>query len=93
MKEQIAQDRLARNARTNVSFLTDGPTDPNQQTPVSTTRPAGISVTTAPVNYAGKARLQFRLPGGSSVSQVFEPELTLVDARNFLINNNHVPFR
>jgi hypothetical protein len=98
VKDQIAQDRVARNARTNVSFLTEGSVSHNDQ-PSSTTspsvRPQGVGASAATArDYSGQARLQFRMPTGSSISHGFDPDsTTLSNVRDFLITNNHVTFR
>jgi hypothetical protein len=99
LKEQIAEDRAARNARSNVSFLTEGPrapldgNEPQQQSSTAPARPTGLVESSVPKDYSGQARLQFRLPAGTSISHAFEPSVTLSDVRCFLVDNNHVPYR
>jgi len=91
VKEQIAQDRAARNARTNVSFLNDGPVSSEQS---GRQRPVGVEATNSARDYSGQARLQFRMPTGSSISHGFDPDATtLAHARDFLVTNNHVTYR
>lgn len=87
LREQIAQDRAERNARSNVSYINDG------AEPVSASRPSPPLAATIPSNYTGKARLQFRMPDGSSQTHTFEKEVNLGYVRNFLIENNLLPFR
>lgn len=91
LREQIAADRAARNARSNLSYVQDdGAPTPETIAPVSV-KPQGLG---GPVkDYTGQARLQFRLPSGASVSHVFEPEKTLAEVKDFLVSSNHVPFR
>lgn len=98
LREQIAADRAARNAKSNVSYLQEGPhlnaAEEQSSSSSGTPRPAGIgSVPPVPKDYSGQARLQFRLPSGSSISHAFEPSVTLTHVRTFLLDNNHVPFR
>jgi len=84
LKEQIAQDRAERNARSNLSYVNDGAEPQTVPVPVRQS---------SPINYSGKARIQFRMPDGSSVNHGFEQDSNLGQVRNFLIDNNHVPFR
>lgn len=92
LREQIAQDRAERNKRSNASIAYDGAeVNPNAPSGSGTTRPSVIS--SAPVNYAGKARLQFRMPDGSSQNHTFEQDATLGHVRKFLIDGQHVKFR
>lgn len=98
LREQIAQDRAARNARSNVSYLQEGPVPPqddqSSSAPPAGSRPVGLGTgASAPKDYSGMARLQFRLPSGSSISHAFEPSVTLGDVRTFLLDGNHLPFR
>ena len=83
LREQIAQDRAARNARPNTEFV--------EQASSSVPKPTVTS--NAAANYAGQARLQFRLPDGSSVTHAFSPDSTLGHVRQFLIDEATVPFR
>lgn len=93
LKEQIAADRAARNARSNLSYVQDGPHPPVEESS-SSSRPTGLSTSTSTSkDYSGQARLQFRLPAGTSITHAFEPVVTLSDVRTFLINNNQIPFR
>jgi hypothetical protein len=66
LREQIAQDRAARNAKSNVSYLEQGPhlSPEEEQSQLSSSsgasaRPAATP--TVPKDYSGQARLQFRL--------------------------------
>lgn len=74
--EQIAQDRAARNARN----VTAAPS------------PASSAPAPAPaVSNSNEARLQFRLPDGSTHSHTFEAVATLGDVRQYIISNVNLP--
>lgn len=89
IKDQIAQDRAERNKRTNVSIVYDG-AEPEPSTS-SAQKPSVM--TSSPKDYTGKARLQFRMPNGSSQMQSFEKEVTLEHVRKYLIDTQLVKFR
>ncbi|CAL8109712.1 unnamed protein product [Orchesella dallaii] len=88
IRDQIAQDRAERNKRTNASIAYDG-AEPSTSSGTAQ-KPSVISST--PANYAGKARLQFRMPNGSSQNHNFDQDVTLGFVRNFLIEEQHVKF-
>lgn len=78
--DQIAQDRAARNARNVTS------------TPSSATTPA-TTTTSASASNSNEARLQFRLPDGSTHSNRFNADNTLADVRQYILSNITLPYR
>jgi len=82
LREQIAQDRIDRETRARA----------NQGTEPASTAPSKVeSPAPTPSNYTGLARLQFRLPDGSTHTHAFEPESTLGGIRTYLVVNVAVP--
>ena len=88
IKEQIAQDRIDRQARSEreSGLVTNQVSNP---TPTATLRHQAQIAT----NYSGLARLQFRLPDGSTHSHAFQPDNSLGDVRQYLLDNSVVPHR
>ncbi|XP_034242896.1 UBX domain-containing protein 4 [Thrips palmi] len=78
--EQIAQDRAARNAR-NV------PSAPSPAVSGPATAPTPI------LTNSNQARLQFRLPDGSTHSHTFEAMSTLGDVRQYIVSNITLPYQ
>lgn len=78
--EQIAQDRANRNARN--STLTSSPA-PVQSTTAQTTSQCNNS----------EARLQFRLPDGSTHTHSFDADVALSAVRQYVEANLVLPFR
>ncbi|KAK3913333.1 UBX domain-containing protein 4 [Frankliniella fusca] len=77
--EQIAQDRAARNAL----HATASSASVAQQ---------GSSTPTISSSNSNEARLQFRLPDGSTYSNRFEADATLAEVRQYVISNVALPF-
>lgn len=79
--DQIAQDRADRNAR-NASSASS-PSVAQQ----------GISAPTSAARNSNEARLQFRLPDGSTYSNRFDADATLGEVRQYILTNVTLPFR
>jgi len=92
VKDQIAQDRAERNARSNMYYVNDGDAKITDQAPTPRGAPAGFSSFGAS-SASGLAKLQFRLPDGSSHIQSFDEKANLSKVRSYLIDNRRVPFR
>jgi len=90
LRDQIAQDRIDRQARVNMTSgvapttATDGPTSSNSA--------PSSSSNVNPTNFSGQARLQFRLPEGTTKTHSFDPDSTLGHVRQYVIDHV-VPYR
>lgn len=79
--EQIAQDRAERRARD----APVPPSTPSPTTPQQTTQPATSG------DSGGRARIQFKLPDGSSHTAHFDAEGTLADVHRYVADNLRLP--
>lgn len=80
---QIAQDKADRAARFGTAPPAPAPSSPTTSDPVKP----------IPSLTSGSARLQFRLPDGSTNTSTFEDQTTLQEIRNYIRENMNLPFR